>query len=327
VSSLLVLITHRAGDLHRSSLAALTEAARVARALGGEAHALLVGSGDELPDSLCERLGSHGATRVYRAVGPEGLAGPAVDAMATALAVDGHSYAVFGGGLLGVEAGSGLAARLGAGIAVEVSGLGVEDGRLVAERPILGDSQLSRIRFESPVGVIVGRANAFPSPGEPAVAKAEVRDLDVRYRPHSLRATMVARGEQRGAPAELEEAEVIVAGGRGLGGPEGFRALEELARVLGGEVGASRPVVDMGWFPYSRQVGQTGTTVMPRLYIAAGVSGAIQHKVGVQQAEHIVAINKDPEAPIFAFSHLGVVGDLHAIVPALTAALEARLKG
>ena len=327
MSSLLVNVTHHAGNFHKDSLGALGEAARLARELGGEAHALLVGSREDLPDALCASLGDFGAARVYRAAGPAGLAAPAVDAMAAALEAGSHAYALFGGGLLGLETGSGLAARLDAGLAVEVDSIRVEGGKLIAERPILGDGQLSSIRFRSPVGVIVARVNAFPAETAAGKPPAEVRDLKVGYRPHSLRVTMLARGEQRGAPAELEGADVIVAGGRGLGRPEGFRQLEELARVLGGEVGATRAVVDMGWYPYSTQVGQTGKTVTPRLYVAAGISGAIQHKVGMQEADHIVAINKDAEAPIFTFSHLGVVGDLHAIVPALTAALRARREG
>ena len=135
---------------------------------------------------------------------------------------------------------------------------------------------------------------------------------------------MLRRGERRGAEVGIEEADVVVAGGRGLGSAEGFRRCEELARALGGEVAATRAVVDAGWYPYSAQVGQTGKTVAPTLYVAAGVSGAVQHKVGMQAAQHVVAINRDPNAPIFEFADLGVVGDLNAILPKLVEAVEAR---
>jgi len=135
---------------------------------------------------------------------------------------------------------------------------------------------------------------------------------------------MVQRGEQRGADVNIEDADVLIAGGRGLGKPEGFEQLDELAAAFGGAVAATRAVVDAGWFPYAGQIGQTGKTVAPKLYLAAGISGAIQHKVGMQNSENIVAINKDSNAPIFEFSDLGIVGDLNKIVPKLTEAVKAK---
>jgi electron transfer flavoprotein alpha subunit len=138
---------------------------------------------------------------------------------------------------------------------------------------------------------------------------------------------MVERGEQRGADVNIEDADILVAGGRGLGKPEGFELCESLAEALGGAVAATRAVVDAGWYPYAAQIGQTGKTVAPKLYLALGISGAIQHKVGMQSSENIVAINKDQNAPIFEFSDLGVVGDLHKIVPKLTEAIKAKKGG
>jgi len=151
-----------------------------------------------------------------------------------------------------------------------------------------------------------------------------VVDVEIQLEAHSTKATMVQRGEQRGADVNIEDADFLVAGGRGLGKAEGFEALEVLAGALGGAVAATRAVVDAGWYSYSAQIGQTGKTVAPKLYLAAGISGAIQHKVGMQSSENIVAINKDANAPIFEFSDLGIVGDLNKIVPKLTEAVKAR---
>jgi electron transfer flavoprotein alpha subunit len=263
---------------------------------------------------------------VYRVEGPEGLAQPVVDAMAKIIGDEGHGYALFGGGLLGFEIGAGLTARLDAGVCMEVTNVRVEDGKLVSERPILGDSSVSDVHYRADVGVIIGRLNAFEVK-EGGEGTAAVEDLDVAFAPHSLRAKMVTRGEQRGADVNIEDAKILVAGGRGLGKAEGFEALEQLAGALGGAVAATRAVVDAGWYSYAAQIGQTGKTVSPKLYLAAGISGAIQHKVGMQGSENIVAINKDANAPIFEFSDLGIVGDLNKIVPKLTEAVKAKKGG
>jgi electron transfer flavoprotein alpha subunit len=200
-----------------------------------------------------------------------------------------------------------------------------EDGKLVAERPILQDSKLSVSRYRGDLGIIIGRINAFEihqSDGR----SAEVVDVDVEYSPFSEQAKMIQRGDQRGADVDIEGADILVAGGRGLGKPEGFELMEELASAFGGNaaVAATRAVVDAGWYPYAAQIGQTGKTVSPKLYLAAGISGAIQHKVGMQSSENIVAINKDSGAPIFEFSDLGIVGDLNKIVPKLIDAIKAK---
>ena len=246
--------------------------------------------------------------------------------MAKVIGEHGHGYALFGGGLLGFEIGAGLTARLDAGVCMEVTSVRVEDGKLVAERPILQDSSVSDVHYRSAVGVIIGRLNAFEVT-ESGDESAAVEDVELEFEPHSLRAKMVSRGEQRGADVNIEDAKVLVAGGRGLGKAEGFEALEELAGALGGAVAATRAVVDAGWYSYAAQIGQTGKTVSPKLYLAAGISGAIQHKVGMQGSENIVAINKDANAPIFEFSDLGIVGDLNKIVPKLTEAVKARKSG
>ena len=324
MSSILVYALHYEGAFNKNSLGAVSEGARLAQQTGGECHAVVLGQG--VSDDLAASLGSYGASKVFRVEGPEGLAQPVVDAMAQIIASGGHRYALFGGGLLGFEIGAGLAARLDAGVCMEVTNVRVEGGELVAERPILQDSQISSVRYRSQVGIIIGRLNAFEI-SEAGSGAAAVEDVQVEFKPHSLRATMQQRGEQRGADVNIEDANILVAGGRGLGKAEGFEQLEQLAGSLGGAVAATRAVVDAGWFPYAGQIGQTGKTVAPKLYLAAGISGAIQHKVGMQNSENIVAINKDANAPIFEFSDLGIVGDLNKIVPKLTEAIKARKGG
>jgi electron transfer flavoprotein alpha subunit len=325
MSNILVYVLHKDGEFNKNSLGAVSEGAKLASELGGEAHAVVVG-GDDLTDDLCATLGNFGASKVFRAEGAEGLAQPVVDVMAKVISDNGHGYALFGGGLLGFEIGAGLAARLNAGVTMEVTNVKVEDGKLVAERPILQDSSISESRYKGDVGVIIGRLNAFEA-SESGDGSATVEDVDVEYSPWSNRATMVERGEQRGADVNIEDADILVAGGRGLGQADGFGQLDELAKAFGGAVAATRAVVDAGWFPYAGQIGQTGKTVAPKLYLAAGISGAIQHKVGMQNSENIVAINKDSNAPIFEFSDLGIVGDLNKIVPKLTEAVKAKKGG
>jgi electron transfer flavoprotein alpha subunit len=321
MSDILVYALHYDGAFNKNSLGAVSEAAKLAKELGGEADALVLG--DSATDELCATLGQYGAAKVYRVAGPEGLAQPVVDAMAQVITANGYSYALFGGGLLGFEIGAGLAARLGAGVAMEVTGVRVEDGKLLAQRPILGDSQISEISYRSDVGIVIARLNAFeiaPAAG----SDAPVEELSVEFSAFSTRARMISRGEQRGEDVDIEGADILVAGGRGLGNAEGFELCAELARAFGSSsaVAATRAVVDAGWYPYAAQIGQTGKTVSPKLYLAAGISGAIQHKVGMQGSENIVAINKDANAPIFEFSDLGVVGDLNKILPKLSAAVR-----
>jgi electron transfer flavoprotein alpha subunit len=313
------------GVFNKNSLGGLSEASRLAGEIGGEAGAVVVG---DVADDSCQALGAYGAKKVFRARSvPEGLAQPVVDAMSKVIQENGYSYVLFGGGLLGFEIGAGLTARLGAGVTMEVTEVQVRDGKLVAIRPILQDSAVAEVGYVGEPGIIIGRLNAFDAV-ERDGGSAEVVDIDVELSPWSQKATMVQRGEQRGAEVNIEDAEVLVAGGRGLGKAEGFQELcEPLADAFGGAVAATRAVVDAGWFPYSAQIGQTGKTVAPKLYIAAGISGAIQHKVGMQSSENIVAINKDPNAPIFEFCDLGIVGDLHKVVPKLTEAIKAKKGG
>jgi electron transfer flavoprotein alpha subunit len=326
MANILVYALHYEGAINKNSLGAVSEGAKLAAELGGEAHAILVGEG--VSQELAATLGNYGASKVLVAEGPEGLAQPVVDAMGKAISDGGYKYALFGGGLLGFEIGAGLAARLGAGVAMEITGVRAEGGELIAERPILGDSAISEISYRSEVGIVIGRLNAFEIK-ETGAGAAPVEQLSFELSAHATQAKMVTRGEQRGADVDIEGADILVAGGRGLGKAEGFQLCEELAGAFGNKaaVAATRAVVDAGWYPYAAQIGQTGKTVSPKLYLAAGISGAIQHKVGMQSSENIVAINKDSNAPIFEFSDLGIVGDLNKILPKLTEAVKAKRAG
>jgi electron transfer flavoprotein alpha subunit len=324
MADVLTYVLHYEGAFNKNSLGAVSEGAARAAEIGGECHAVVVG-GEDLTDELCSTLGQYGATKVFRAKGPEGLAQPIVDVMAKVIDEHGHSYALFGGGLLGFEIGAGLAARRQAGVTMEVTAVKADGDKLVAERPILGDSKISVSKYQGDLGIIIGRINAFEIK-QGGSGSAEVVDVDVELSPFSTQATMVQRGEQRGVDVDIEGADILVAGGRGLGKAEGFELAEALAAAFGGNsaVAATRAVVDAGWYPYAAQIGQTGKTVSPKLYLAAGISGAIQHKVGMQSSENIVAINKDANAPIFEFSDLGIVGDLNKILPKLTDAIKAK---
>jgi electron transfer flavoprotein alpha subunit len=323
MSGILTYALHYEGEFNKNSLGAVSQAAKLASELGQEAHAVVVG--DDVTDELAAKLGNYGASKVFYASAPVGVSQPVVDVMAKLIQDNGYSYALFGGGLLGFEIGAGLAARLGGGVTMEVTAVKVQDGKLVAERPILQDSAIVDVDYTGDLGVIIGRLNAFEI--AETGGSAEVEKVDVELSDFSTKAKMVQRGEQRGADVNIEDAELLVGGGRGLGKAEGFQLCEDLAGALGGAVAATRAVVDAGWYPYAAQIGQTGKTVAPKLYLAVGISGAIQHKVGMQSSENIVAINKDPNAPIFEFSDLGVVGDLNKIVPKLTEAIKAKKGG
>ena len=218
------------GTFNKNSLGALTEASKLAGELGTEAAAVIVG---DIADDAAAGLGAYGVTKVYRAKSaPEGLAQPIVDVMAKVIADDGFSYALFGGGLLGFEIGAGLTARLNAGVTMEVTAVKVQDGKLVAERPILQDSAIVDVGYVGDPGIIIGRLNAFDV-GEPGSGTAEVVDVDVELSPWSTKASMVQRGEQRGGDVNIEDADILVGGGRGLGKAEGFQLVRGPGRVDG----------------------------------------------------------------------------------------------
>src|SRR6476646_6046688 len=212
------------GNFNKNSLGALSEASKLAGELGSEAGAVVVG---DVADDACAGLGAYGVKRVFRAKDvPEGLAQPVVDVMAKVIQDEGFDYALFGGGLLGFEIGAGLTARLGAGVTMEVTEVKVQDGKLIAERPILQDSQIADVGYVDSPGVIIGRLNAFDR-NDGSGGAAEVVDVEVELSPWSSKATMVQRGEQRGEDVNIEDADILVGGGRGLVAAGNFKVAEE----------------------------------------------------------------------------------------------------
>ena len=307
-----------------ASLGLLEHAARLAAELGGACDAVVCGEGIE--DAQASALGAHGARTVKVCDDPAlgtTLSQPVVDAVAAVVEAGGYDYVLAAASVLASDVAAALAARLDLGIVVDVLELHAEGGRLVTRRPGLGDSVLAHCAFIGDRGVVVVRAGTF-APESSDTAEAAVERPAVIVQDWSRAAKLVGHEAAERGGVDITEADVLVAGGRGLGAPEGFALCERLAKALGGEVAATRAVVDSGWYPYSAQVGQTGKTVTPRLYVACGISGAIQHKVGMAGAGVIVAINKDANAPIFDYADLGVVGDLHQILPRLAELLEAR---
>ena len=269
--------------------------------------------------------GKFGARSVFVADDPvleAPLPQPRVDAVAQLVAEHGFDTVIFASSVLSADVAAGLAARLDAGLNWDLVDVVREDGRLVGKRPALGDTVIADVGWTSEPRIALFRSGTF-EPKETG-GEAEVQKFSVELQDFSSAAVMVEQAHEESSGPSIEDAEVIVAGGRGLGAPEKFSLVEELATALGGAVAATRAVVDAGWYPYAAQVGQTGRTVSPKLYVACGISGAIQHKVGMQSSNTIVAINKDPNAPIFDFCDLGVVGDLNEIVPRLTELVRAR---
>jgi electron transfer flavoprotein alpha subunit len=314
----LVFLEHHGDELQKDSLGVLGKAAQ----LGGEVAAVVAGSNVE---SAAAQAGRFGAATVYVADDPAleaPLPQPRVDVLARLVPDEGFDTVLFAATVLTADVAAGLAARLDAGLNWDLVDVAERDGKLVGTRPALEDTVYVDVGWTAEPRLALIRTGTFDpveSGGDP-----RVEQLDVRLEDFSTRATMVEQAHEESEGPSIEDADVIVAGGRGLGGPENFALVEDLAKALGGAVAATRAVVDAGWYPYATQVGQTGKTVAPRLYIGVGISGAIQHKVGMQGSNVIVAINKDPNAPIFEFADLGVVGDLHEIVPKLTELVRQR---
>jgi len=300
----LVLVEHEDGAAKKVTYEMLTKARDL-----GEPVAVFVGEG---LDGAREGLARHGATAVYAAGGDNRLAGPLTGALAAAADRVEPTAVLVAATPLAKDAGARLAARKGWGMLADIVDL---DGDLVATQNVFGGATTVRSRVRTGTPVLAIKPNSFPV--QEAPAEPEVVDLDLAEEQDRTRVTDHVVQEQGGRP-DVAEAEIVVSGGRGLQDPSNFALVEALADTLGAAVGASRAAVDAGWYPHQHQVGQTGKTVSPQLYVAVGISGAIQHRAGMQTSKTIVAVNKDADAPIFAISDFGVVGDLFKVIPRLT---------
>ncbi len=319
---ILVFCELKDGKVRKPSLEALSEARRLADASGKQVGAIFAGHGL----AGAEEAATYGADVILKADAP-GLAAYSSDGFARLLAdavqAKGASVFLAAATSLGRDVAPRVAARLGAGFAADVTALAMKDGKLQATRPVYAGKAFASVDFESPVQVATTRPNVFAVASCSKAGTAESLPVSA----DGFKAVVKEILAKAGGAVDLTEADIIVSGGRGMKEGANFKLLEELAEALGGVVGASRAAVDAGWgIPHSMQVGQTGKVVSPTLYIACGISGAIQHVAGMSSSKYIVAVNKDPEAPIFKLADYGIVGDLFEVVPELTKAAKT-LKG
>ena len=301
-----------------------TELLTVARTIGEPA---VVWTGPGAEAAAC-RLAEFGAAKVYAAASPDFddyVAAPKAELLAW-LAAEKHPGAILVAATQeGREVAGRLAVKTGWGVLTDVTGLSAD---LTAEQQIFGGAIKVQSRARGEVSIIAVRPNAVAAEPAPAPGPAVMEPVEIAVSDAAKAARVTERvHEERGTRPELTEAPVVVSGGRGVGGGENFDLIEKLADALHGAVGASRAAVDAGWYPHQFQVGQTGKTVSPQLYVAVGISGAIQHRAGMQTAKTIMVINKDPEAPIFELADYGVVGDLFNVMPQLTAEIQRRAQG
>jgi electron transfer flavoprotein alpha subunit len=316
--SVLAIAEQRDGLFRKVTFEALSEGRRIADALGADMTALVIGADVE---RTAGELATYGADNIIVADRPD-LAEYLTDAYTTVVAgviadLD-PQIVVLGASVQGKDLAARLAARLDAGLAMDCTAVRVDDGNIVATRPIYGGKVLAEVALNGKPQIVATRPNAMSIVESVKTAVIEKSAVDpgesqLRFVEKTLEAEKV----------ELTEADIIVSGGRGMGGPD-YSLVENLAAALGAAVGASRSAVDEGWRPHSDQVGQTGKVVSPNLYIACGISGAIQHLAGMSSSKVIVAINKDPEAPIFSKADYGLVGDLFEIVPLITEEVKKR---
>ena len=310
----------RDGAYRKVSFEIASAARKLADQLGDEVCAVLCGSGIE---GKAAELGKYGVDKVYVADNPA-LEPYTTDAHAAAVAKivkeKDPAILLFGASVQGKDLSARLVGKLATGLATDCTDLKIEGGKLIAVRPMYAGKCFGEVAFEAAPAMASLRPNVFPIV-ENAKAGA-VEKFDPALDAGQLKTKVAEVAKDTSGKIELTEANIIVSGGRGMKGPENFPMLEDLAKVLGAAVGASRAAVDAGWRPVNDQVGQTGKTVSPNLYIACGISGAIQHLAGMSSSKFIVAINKDPEAPIFQRADYGIVDDLFKVVPEVTAAAK-----
>jgi electron transfer flavoprotein alpha subunit len=322
MKNVIVYAEHRQGATRKVTFELASEAHAIAERLGGKAHAVVLGAGAA---QLAESLKAYPLDVIHVAEDADVdtyLLDPAVDYLEAAARAAGPSLILIPNTLSGRDVAGRLVARLGAGVAADVVDFKIEAGSVACVSPKMGGAEITTCVLKpADYGIATVRPNAFAA--QPGGGAAQIETL-AKPSGKSYAAVVDSDVEEGSGELALEEAPVVIAGGRGLGGAEPFDTLlKPLAEALGGAVGASRAAADAGWVPYSLQIGQTGKTVSPNLYIAIGISGAIQHKVGMRSSSTIVAVNKDGQAPIAEFSDLLVVGDAFKIVPELTKLIQA----
>jgi len=320
LAAILVYAELNEGKLASTSLELMTKAREL-----GDVYAVVLGSGAK---DAAATLGKYGAKAVHvneDSAFDDYIAEPATEAIASLYQIEKPDLILFGFTSDSREVAGRLAARLGVGLISNAGDVTAQGGGFVARVPYFGGAKMASMRANGKPAIVLIRPKSF-EPSEKG-GTAEVKQLDVALSDTAKRAHIVERVAEASEKVKLEDARVVISGGRGMGGPQNFPLLEDLAGALGGAVGASRAVVDAGWVPYSMQVGQTGKSVRPGVYIAVGISGAMQHTVGMKTSKVIIAINKDAEAPIMKMADLGVVGDALKIVPALTAAVKKKKNG
>jgi len=309
MAEILVLIDHVDGSVKKVSLELLTLAGSL-----GEPAAVYVGAG---ADAALPTLAEYGATTVYVAEAADlvdHVVAPKAELLAQLVAEKSPAAVLIPSTAEGKEIAGRLAVKTNSGVITDAVGVSAD---FVATQSIFGGSTIVQSRVTTGTPIITVRPNSTPPQAAPAAGTRQ--DVSVALSPAATAAKITERvTEEKGARPELAEAAIVVSGGRGVGGAEGFDVIEKLADSLGAAVGASRAATDAGWYPHQYQVGQTGKTVTPQLYIANGISGAIQHRAGMQTSKTIIVVNKDPEAPIFELADYGVVGDLFNVVPQLT---------
>jgi electron transfer flavoprotein alpha subunit len=325
MSELLVLIDHSGGQPRKISLQLLAAARSVASDLGAEVSAVWLGAGAA---GAAATLGAHGAARVHHWDSEDAkgfVTVPQVEALAQLVAAVTPAAVIFASANHVKDVAARLAVRTGGGVITDATGLSVDGGTVVATKEVFGGDVITTSRVaEGSLPIIGIAANAF-AVEETGGAAAAVAAFDVALSDAAKAAPVTDVVMQASADRpDIAEAAIVVSGGRGLGAASGFELLERLADLLGAGVGASRAATDAGWYPHRNQIGQTGRTISPSLYLGTGISGAIQHRAGMQTSQYVVAVNKDPEAPIFQIADFGIVGDLHQVVPKLIEAIEAR---
>jgi electron transfer flavoprotein alpha subunit len=319
-----ILVVGDAGldRLANVSLESISKARALAGDIGGDVYAAVIGSDTA---ALVTQAGRYGAKKVFTAEGADFevfRSGAYTDAAIAAIKAADPAVVLFAASPDGRDLAAACAARLGVGVLVDITALEFMAGRLTATHPCFGGGIIAEKEAAGEPVIATVRPGSFAR--EEVGGEAEAVALTVALSPASLMAKVLDVVCENMGVISLEEASIIISGGRGMGSAENFAVIQALADELGAAVGASRAAVDSGWKHHQHQVGQTGKTVSPQLYIACGISGAIQHRAGMQTSQYIVAINKDPDAPIFSFADFGVVGDLFTVVPALTEEIRRR---